>query len=80
MLRKLENWLAEFQPLTEWQIEENLTRIVRDYKQKKKSDEKYSKSKPCKDLWNELCEVFWKEKMNAMFKSESTWGIEIKFI
>lgn len=79
-VRKLENRLAEFQPLTEWQIEENLTRIVRDYRQKKKSDEKYSKSKPCKDLWNELCEVFWKEKMNAMFKSESTWGIEIKFI
>jgi hypothetical protein len=24
--------------------------------------------------------VFWKEKMNAMFKNESTWGIEIKFI
>lgn len=79
-VRKLENWLAEFQPLTDGQIEENLTRIVRDYKLKKKSDEKYSKSKPCKDLWNELCEVFWKEKMNAMFKNESTWGIEIKFI
>lgn len=79
-VKKLENWLAEFQPLTDEQIEENLTRIVREYKQKKKSDEKYSKSKPCKDLWNELCEAFWKEKMNAMFKSESAWGIEIKFI
>lgn len=78
-VRKLENWLAEFQPLTDEQIEENLTRIVREYKQKKKSDEKYSKSKPCKDLWNELSEVFWKEKVNAIYKSESTGGIKLNF-
>ena len=57
-VKKLENWLAEFQPLNEDQIEETLTRIIREHKQKKKSDEKYSKSKPCKDLWNELCETF----------------------
>ena len=79
-VRKLENWLDEFQPLNEDQIEETLTRIIREHKQKKKSDEKYSKSKPCKDLWNELCETFWKEKVNTIFKNESAWGIELNFI
>ncbi len=79
-VKKFETWISEFQPLTEEQVEETLTRIIRDHKQKKKSDEKYSKSKPCKDLWNELCETFWKEKVNTIFKSESTWGIELNFI
>ena len=70
-VRKLENWLAEFQPLNEDQIEETLTRIIREHKKKKKSDEKYSKSKPCKDLWNELCETFGKERVNTIFKNET---------
>lgn len=78
-VKKFETWISEFQPLTENQIEETLTRIVRDHKQKKKSDEKYSKSKPCKDLWDELCETFGKEKVNTIFKSESVWGTVLNF-
>jgi hypothetical protein len=57
-VKKLENWLREFHALNKEQIDEELARIIRQHKQKKKSDEKYSKSKPCKDVWNDLCNAF----------------------
>lgn len=71
-VKKFESWITEFQPLTKEQVEETLTRLVGAYKKKKQSDEKYSKSKPCKDAWNELCETFWKEKINTLFKQADT--------
>lgn len=69
-VKKLETWLTEYQLLTDEQIEDRLTRIIAQHKQRKKTDEKYGKSKPCKDLWNELCETFWKDKVNTIFKNE----------
>lgn len=71
-VKKFETWITEFQPLTEEQVEDTLARLVREYKKKKQSDEKFSKSKPCKDAWNELCETFWKEKINTLFKQADT--------
>lgn len=67
-VKKFETWITEFQPLTEEQVEETLARLIGEYKKKKQSDEKYSKSKPCKDVWTELCETFWKERINTLFK------------
>ena len=79
-LMKLETWLDKFKKPTEEQMEERLTALIRQHKQKKKSDEKYSKSARAKTLWNELCETFWKERVNTIFKNESVWGIELNFI
>lgn len=78
-VKKFETRIKEFQPLNEEQIDDTLTRIIRQHKQKKKSDEKYSKSKPCKDLWTDLCETFWTEKVNSIFKSEDTSNTILHF-
>jgi hypothetical protein len=42
-VKKFETWIKEFQPLTEEQIEETLTRLIKQHKEKKKSDPKYTK-------------------------------------
>lgn len=78
-LMKLETWLERFQKPTEEQIEERLTSLIKQHKQKKKSDEKYSKSARAKTLWKELCDTFWKERINAIFKSEDAWGTVLNF-
>lgn len=72
----LDNRLKKFQPLTEEQIEETLIRIIRRHKDKKRKDEKYWKSLPAKTIWNDLCNTFWKEKVNEIFKNEDvTWNL-----
>lgn len=71
-VKKFETWIREFQVLNKDQLEDELTRVIRQHKQKKKSDEKYSKSKPCKDVWQDLCDTFWAEKVNSIFKQEDT--------
>ena len=71
-VKKFETWIKEFQPLTEEQIEENLTRIIRLHKERKKSDAKYWQSLPSKKARADLCEAFWTEKVNSIYKSEDT--------
>lgn len=71
-VKKFETWIKEYQSQTEEQIEEALNRIVKQYKEKKKSDEKFSKSKPCKVLWEDLCNTFWRDRVNNIFKWESS--------
>lgn len=71
-VKKFETWIKEFQPLTEEQIEESLTRIIRLHKERKKSDAKYWQSLPSKKARADLCEAFWTEKVNSIYKSEDT--------
>ena len=67
-VRKLENRLTEFQPYTEEQIDEQLYTIIKQYRDKKKSDEKFANSKPAKTVWNDLKETFWDEKVKSILK------------
>lgn len=67
-VRKLENRLTEFQPYTEEQIDEQLYTIIKQYRDKKKSDEKFANSKPAKTVWSDLKETFWDEKVKSILK------------
>ena len=78
-VKKFETWIKWFQPLTEEQIDETLTRIIRQHKEKKKSDPKYWQSKPAKTLWKDLCDTFWADKVNSIFKSEWSWSMVLNF-
>ncbi len=78
-VKKFENRIREFQALNKEQIDEELARVIRQHKQKKKSDEKYSKSKPCKDVWKDLCDTFWADKVNSIFKQEDTGQTLLRF-
>ena len=71
-VKKFETWIKEFQPLTEEQIEETLTRLIRQHKEKIKSDPKYTKWILAKTVWNDLCSTFWKDRVNGIFKRESS--------
>ena len=78
-VKKFENRIKWFQPLTDEQKEETLRRIVKLHKEKKKSDPKYSDSLPAKTLWKDLCDTFWSEKVNSIFKSEAWWNTILNF-
>ena len=78
-VKKFENRIKWFQPLTDEQKEETLRRIIKIHKEKKKSDPKYSDSLPAKTLWKDLCDTFWSEKVNSIFKSEAWWNTILNF-
>ena len=78
-VKKFENRIKWFQPLTDEQKEETLRRIIKLHKEKKKSDPKYSDSLPAKTLWKDLCDTFWSEKVNSIFKSEAWWNTILNF-
>lgn len=78
-VKKLDKWIKEFQPLSEEQVEETLTRLIKQHKEKKKSDSKYWQSKPAKTLWKDLCDTFWADRVNGIFKSEWSWNTILKF-
>lgn len=78
-VKKLENRLTEFQPLSEEQIEETLYTVVKDYSKKKKSDEKFASSKPAKTLWSDLKETFGEERVKNMFKQANSSSIQLTF-
>lgn len=67
-VKKLETRLTEFRPSTEEQLDEQLYAVLLSYKNKKKSDEKFWKSKPSLTLWNDLKQTFWEEKVKNMWK------------
>lgn len=71
-VKLFENRIKWFQPLTEEQIEETLTRLIRQHKEKIKSDPKYTKWILAKTVWNDLCSTFWKDRVNGIFKRESS--------
>ena len=65
---KLENRLKQFQPLTDDEIDSQLYTIVKSYRDKKKSDEKFWQSTPAKTLWDSLKTTFGEEKVKWMLK------------
>ena len=71
-VKKLETWLTEFRPSTEEQLDEQLYSVLLAYKNKKKSDEKFWKSKPSITLWNDLKQTFGEEKVKSMRKQLNT--------
>ena len=71
-VKKLETRLTEFRPLTEEQLDEQLYAVLLAYKNKKKSDEKFWKSKPSITLWNDLKQTFWEEKVKSIRKQLNT--------
>jgi hypothetical protein len=71
-VKKLETWLTWFHPLTDDEIDEQLYTVLLAYKNKKKSDEKFWKSKPSLTLWNDLKETFGEEKVKSIRKQLNT--------
>lgn len=65
---KLEYRLKQFQPLTDDEIDSQLYTIVKSYRDKKKSDEKFWQSTPAKTLWDSLKTTFGEEKVKWMLK------------
>lgn len=65
---KLETRLKQFQPLTDDEMDNQLYTIVKSYRDKKKSDEKFWESKPSKALWENLKATFGEEKVKWMLK------------
>lgn len=71
-VKKLETWITEFHPSTDEQIDEQLYTIIKQYRDKKKSDEKFANSKPSKIVWNDLKETFGDEKVKWILKQVNT--------
>jgi len=74
---KLENRLKEFQPLTDEELDEQLYTVLLSYRDKKKTDEKFWKSKPWLAIRNDLKSTFWDEKVKWMLKQANS--IQLNF-
>jgi len=74
---KLENRLKQFQPLTDEEMDEQLYSIIKSFKDKKKSDDKFWQSTQAKTLWNELKSTFGEEKVKWMLKQANS--IQLNF-
>lgn len=77
-VKKFETWIKEFQKPTDEQLEEQLSTIVKTFRDKKNSDEKFSKSTPATTIRNDLKETFGEEKVNQLWKQSSS-TINLKF-
>lgn len=69
---KFENRIKQFQPLTDEEIDAQLYTVIKLFRDKKKSDEKFWQSTPAKTLWNELKTTFGEEKVKWMLKQVNT--------
>jgi hypothetical protein len=76
-VKKFETWIKEFQPLDEQQINEELYAIIKSYRDKKKSDEKFWQSTYAKTLWSDLKQQFGEEKVKWMLKQANS--IQLNF-
>lgn len=65
-VKKFETWIKEFQPITD----EDIARVVSLHREKTKADEKYA-SKVWKIVISDLCEAFWRDRINQLWKAES---------
>jgi len=70
--RLFENRIVWVQKLTADDIEDTLTRLIRQHKERKKSDPKRWNRKPAKDLWKELWDTFWIDRINKIYRDEDT--------
>lgn len=74
---KFETWIRWFHPLNEQEIDESLYVIVKAYRDKKKSDDKFWQSSVSKTIWNDLKSTFWEEKVKWMLKQANS--IQLNF-
>ena len=74
-VKKFETWITEFQPLDEEQMDMELRRIARDYKQKSNNNPKFQNSKSAKTIRVSLCDAFGEQKVREIWKTE--WKKEI---
>lgn len=74
---KFETWIRWFHPLNEQEIDESLYVIVKAYRDKKKSDDKFWQSSVSKTIWNDLKSTFWDEKVKWMLKQANS--IQLNF-
>lgn len=79
-VKKLQTWLKEYHSLDDEQMDEALARVVREYREKKMTNEKFAKSKPSQVIYDDLCNTFWREKIKALWKSENTTQPLLHFI
>jgi hypothetical protein len=69
-VKKFETWITEFQPLDEEQMDMELRRIARDYKQKSNNNPKFQNSKSAKAIRVSLCDAFGEQKVREIWKTE----------
>lgn len=74
---KFETWIRWFHPLNEQEIDESLYVIVKAYRDKKKSDDKFWQSSVSKTIWNDLKSTFWDEKVKWLLKQANS--IQLNF-
>lgn len=74
---KFETWIRWFHPLNEQEIDESLYVIVKAYRDKKKSDDKFWQSTVSKTIWDDLKSTFWEEKVKWMLKQANS--IQLNF-
>lgn len=70
--RLFENRIVWVQKLTADDIEDTLTRLIRQHKERKKTDPKRWNRKPAKDLRKELWDTFWVDRINKIYRDEDT--------
>lgn len=71
-VKKLETWLKEFQPPNDEQLDERLYSVIKSFRDKKKSDDKFWQSSPAKTLWNDLKTTFWDDKVKSLWKQANS--------
>lgn len=71
-VKKFETWIKEFQHSTDEQLDEQLYTVIKSYRDKKKSDDKFWQSKQAKTIWEELKKTFGEDKVKAFLKQANT--------
>lgn len=67
-VKKFETWIREFQPPSKEQLDEELYAVIKSFRDKKKSDDKFWQSSPAKTIWEDLKQTFWDEKVKGILK------------
>lgn len=76
-VKKFENRIKEFQKPTDEQLDENLYVVIKEFRYKKKSDDKFWNSSPAKTLWNDLKQTFGDDKVKWLRKQANS--IQLNF-
>lgn len=71
-VKKLDTRLKQFQLLDDSQLDEWLFTIIKQFRDKKKSDDKFANSKPCKQIRDDLKQTFWDVKIKELRKQANT--------
>jgi len=76
-VKKFENRIKEFQKPTDEQLDESLYVVIKEFRDKKKSDDKFWNSSPARTLWEDLKQTFGDDKVKWLRKQANS--IQLNF-